>query len=146
MTAYSNVRCSIKRFDFSIWLVLWYWVGLTLPYWVTRIEFLSIFTKTSQNCVSRYKNVLNSKHLFWKRIRTGNKLHTDRHRAAARWLPTTVLANLYRPEGSWPGLGKIDCNRYSISIFFTFCSSNALEPLLFWISIEYGFVFTFFSA
>ena len=29
------------------------------------------------------------------------------------------------------GLGKIDCNRYSIAIFFTFCSSNALEPFLF---------------
>ena len=29
------------------------------------------------------------------------------------------------------GLGKIDCNRYSIAIFFTFCSSNALEPLHF---------------
>ena len=27
--------------------------------------------------------------------------------------------------------GCIDCNRYSISIFFTFCSLNALEPLLF---------------
>ena len=30
-----------------------------------------------------------------------------------------------------PGLEKIDCNRYSIAIFFTFCSSNALEFLLF---------------
>ena len=30
-----------------------------------------------------------------------------------------------------PGLGKIDCNRNSIAIFFTFCSSNALQPLLF---------------
>ena len=40
------------------------------------------------------------------------------------------------------GLGKIDCNRYLMAIFFTFCSSNALEPL----SIEYGLVFTFFSA
>ena len=29
------------------------------------------------------------------------------------------------------GLAKIDCNRYSIAIFFTFCLSNALEPLLF---------------
>ena len=29
------------------------------------------------------------------------------------------------------GLGKIDCNRYSIAMFFTFCSSNALKPLLF---------------
>ena len=29
------------------------------------------------------------------------------------------------------GFGKIDCNRYSIAIFFTFCSSNAPEPLLF---------------
>ena len=27
--------------------------------------------------------------------------------------------------------GKIDCNRYSTAIFFTFCLSNALEPLLF---------------
>ena len=26
-------------------------------------------------------------------------------------------------------MGKIDCNQYSIAIFFTFCSSNALEPL-----------------
>ena len=61
-----------------------------MPYWVTRIELFSIFTKTSQNCVSRCKNVFNSKHLFCKRMRTGNKLHTDRHRAAARWLPTTA--------------------------------------------------------
>ena len=30
-----------------------------------------------------------------------------------------------------PGLGKIDCNRYSIAIFITLYSSNALEPLLF---------------
>ena len=44
------------------------------------------------------------------------------------------------------GLGKIDCNLYSIAIFFTFCSSNALVPLLFRMSIEYGLVFTFFSA
>ena len=44
------------------------------------------------------------------------------------------------------GLGKIDCNRYSIAIFFTFCSSNTLEPLLFCMSIEYSLVFTFFSA
>ena len=41
------------------------------------------------------------------------------------------------------GLGKIYCNRYSIAIFFTFCTSNALSLLLF-MSIEYGLVFTFF--
>ena len=45
-----------------------------------------------------------------------------------------------------PGLGKIDCNRYSIAIFYTLYSSNVLEPLLFWMSIEYGLVFTIFSA
>ena len=28
-------------------------------------------------------------------------------------------------------VGKINCNQYSIEIFFTFCSLNALEPLLF---------------
>ena len=42
------------------------------------------------------------------------------------------------------GLGKIDCNQYSIAIFFTFCSSNSLKLLLFWMSIEY--IFTFFLA
>ena len=31
----------------------------------------------------------------------------------------------------YSGLEKIDCNQYSIATFFTFCSSNALEPLLF---------------
>ena len=29
------------------------------------------------------------------------------------------------------GLEKIDCNGYLIALFFTLCSSNALEPLLF---------------
>ena len=34
------------------------------------------------------------------------------------------------PKKLWhmQGLGKIDCNRYSIAIFFTFCSLSALEP------------------
>ena len=44
----------------------------------------------------------------------------------------------------YSGLGKIDCSRYSIAILFTFCSSNALERLLFWMSIEYGLFFTYF--
>jgi len=32
-------------------------------------------------------------HLTWKMIRPGNELLTDRHRATARWLPTTALGN-----------------------------------------------------
>ena len=43
-----------------------------------------------------------------------------------------VSSELWFPDAKlqrWtlPGLGKIDCNRYSIAIFFTFCSSNALD-------------------
>ena len=49
--------------------------------------------------------------------------------------PPTLPLNLAAPAQSQhdlkPGLGKIDCNRYSIAIFFSFCLSNALEPLLF---------------
>ena len=40
-------------------------------------------------------------------------------------------ANFSESPILFSGLGKIDCNRYLIAIFFTFCSSNALEPLLF---------------
>ena len=29
------------------------------------------------------------------------------------------------------GMGKVDCHRYSIAIFFTFCSSNALWNIYF---------------
>jgi len=41
------------------------------------------------------------------------------------------------------GLGKIDYNRYSISIFFILLSSKIPITLLFWVVIEYAFFFTF---
>ena len=42
-------------------------------------------------------------------------------------------------------VARVGKNRlYSISILFTFCSSNALKLLLFSMSVEYGLVFTFF--
>ena len=45
-----------------------------------------------------------------------------------------------------PGLGKIDCNRYSIAIFLTFFQSNTPDPLLFGMSIEYAVFFSFFQV
>ena len=44
----------------------------------------------------------------------------------------------------YPGLGKIDYNRYSIAIFLTFFQSNTPDPLLFGMSIEYAVFFSFF--
>ena len=44
------------------------------------------------------------------------------------------------------GLGKIDCNRYSIAIFLTFFQSNTPDPLLFGMSIEYAVFFSFFQV
>ena len=46
----------------------------------------------------------------------------------------------------YPGLGKIDCNRYSIAIFLTFFQSNTPDPLLFGMSIEYAVFFSFFQV
>ena len=53
-----------------------------------------------------------------------------------------------RPRGLhlWSGLGKIDCNRYSIAIFLTFFQSNTPDPLLFGMSIEYAVFFSFFQV
>ena len=44
-----------------------------------------------------------------------------------------------------PGLQKIDCNRYSIAMFFSFLSSNTPKSLLFHLSIEYTVFFTFLA-
>ena len=55
----------------------------------------------------------------------------------------------YKVESSsyvHPGLGKIDCNRYSIAIFLTFFQSNTPDPLLFGMSIEYAVFFSFFQV
>ena len=56
-------------------------------------------------------------------------MHAGRGSSAAmKHLPASVvflLPLLFRLSFS-SGLGKIDCNRYSIAILFTFCSSNAL--------------------
>ena len=50
-------------------------------------------------------------------IRPGNELLTDRHRAAARWLPTTVLKN---KKAFWPWKTVSLKNSFSHLLLFVF--------------------------
>ena len=47
------------------------------------------------NCVQRYENVTNSKHLFWKRIWTGNKFHLRLQPGGCRPLIYNIVISLY---------------------------------------------------
>ena len=59
--------------------------------------------------------------------------------------PYKDAKNLYHVPCGLVMLQKIGCNRYSITIFFPFLSSNTPKSSLFYSSIEYAVFFTFLA-